>query len=200
VTDAVNDMLNRHGRAVVVVSEAFEVGDIGARRDPFGHVEFGSSEVQVGQALINYLNKVGLPVHGAARTDILGTNQRHNMIYASTVDLDEAYLVGRKAAEIAAAGEPGYMATILRQPGDLYAVTFDKVPLERVASSEREFPPAWIAPNRTDVTDDFVRYARPLIGYEWPAIPMVDGLQRFARLERRFAPQVLSAYVPQSYR
>jgi 6-phosphofructokinase len=200
VTDAVNDMLNRHGRAVVVVSEAFEVGDIGARRDPFGHVEFGSSEVQVGQALINYLNKVGLPVHGAARTDILGTNQRHNMIYASTVDLDEAYLVGRKAAEIAAAGEPGYMATILRQPGDLYAVTFDKVPLERVASSEREFPPAWIAPNRTDVTDDFVRYARPLIGYEWPAIPMVDGLQRFARLERRFAPQVLPAYVPQSYR
>jgi 6-phosphofructokinase 1 len=200
VTDAVNDMLNRHGRAVVVVSEAFEVGDIGARRDSFGHVEFGSSEVQVGQALINTLNRAGLPVHGAARTDILGTNQRHNMIYVSTVDLDEAYLVGRKAVEIAAAGEHGSMATILRQPGGLYAVTFNKVPLERVANSEREFPAAWIAPNRTDVTDDFVRYARPLIGYEWPAIPMIDGLQRFARLEPQFAPQLLPSYVPQSYR
>ena len=198
--DRVNDTLKQHGRAVVVVSEAFEVGDIGARRDSFGHVEFGSSEVQVGQAVINYLNQVGLPVRGAARTDILGTNQRHNMIYASTVDLDEAYLVGRKAVEIAAAGEHGYMATILRQPGDEYAVTFDKVPLERVANSEREFPPAWIAPSRVDVTDVFVRYARPLIGYEWPAIPMVGGLQRFARLERRFAPQVLPTYIPQSYR
>jgi 6-phosphofructokinase len=200
VADQVNDTLKQHGRAVVVVSEAFEVGDIGARRDSFGHVEFGSSEVQVGQAVINYLNQVGLPVRGAARTDILGTNQRHNMIYASTVDLDEAYLVGRKAVEIAAAGEHGYMATILRQPGDGYSVTFDKVPLDRVANSEREFPPGWIASSRVDVTDDFVRYARPLIGYEWPAIPMVDGLQRFARLERRFAPQVLPTYVPQSYR
>jgi 6-phosphofructokinase len=200
VADQINDTLKQHGRAVVVVSEAFEVGDIGARRDSFGHVEFGSSEVQVGQAVINYLNQVGLPVRGAARTDILGTNQRHNMIYASTLDLDEAYLVGRKAVEIAAAGEHGYMATILRQPGDGYSVTFDKVPLDRVANSEREFPPGWIASSRVDVTDDFVRYARPLIGYEWPAIPMVDGLQRFARLERRFAPQVLPTYVPQSYR
>jgi 6-phosphofructokinase len=200
VADAVNDTLNRHGRALLVISEAFDVGDIGARRDSFGHVEFGASEVQVGQAVINYLNRVGLPVHGTARTDNPGTDQRHNMIYASTVDLDEAYQVGRKAVEIAAAGEQGYMATILRQPGDLYVATFGKVPLERVANSERDFPAAWIASSRVDVTDDFLRYAHPLIGYEWPAIPMVDGLQRFARLEHRFAPQVLPGYVPQNYR
>jgi 6-phosphofructokinase len=200
VADAVNDTLNRHGRALLVISEAFDVGDIGARRDSFGHVEFGASEMQVGQAVINYLNHVGLPVHGTARADVLGTDQRHNMIYASTLDLDEAYQVGRKAVEIAAAGEQGYMATILRQADDLYVATFDKVPLERVANSERDFPAAWIASSRVDVTDDFLRYAHPLIGYEWPAIPMVDGLQRFARLEHRFAPQVLPGYVPQNYR
>jgi 6-phosphofructokinase len=200
VADAVNDTLNRHGRALLVISEAFDVGDIGARRDSFGHVEFGASEMQVAQAVINYLNHVGLPVHGTARADVLGTDQRHNMIYASTLDLDEAYQVGRKAVEIAAAGEQGYMATILRQADDLYVATFDKVPLERVANSERDFPAAWIASSRVDVTDDFLRYAHPLIGYEWPAIPMVDGLQRFARLEHRFAPQVLPGYVPQNYR
>ena len=51
-----------------------------------------------------------------------------------------------------------------------------------------------------DVTDDFVRYARPLIGDNWPTIPLVDGRQRFARLERIFAPQKLPGYVPQAHR
>jgi 6-phosphofructokinase 1 len=72
--------------------------------------------------------------------------------------------------------------------------------LEQVANSERHFPEQWIAPNRIDVTDDFVRYARPLIGDNWPTIPLVDGRQRFARLERIFAPQKLPGYVPQAHR
>jgi 6-phosphofructokinase len=200
LADGVNDLLKTHGRALVVVSEGFDVGDIGARRDSFGHTEFGASRTQVGQAVINYLNSRGLPVAGSARTDILGTHQRHAMIYASTVDLDEAYHVGCKAAEIAAAGENGYMATTLRQSGDVYQVTFDKVPLEQVANSERKFPAAWIAKNRVDVTDDFVRYALPLIGTDWPAIPLENGIQRYTRFEPIFADQKLPAYVPQNYR
>lgn len=200
VADAVNDLLKTQGRAVVVVSEGFDVGEIGARQDSFGHTEFGASEVQAGQAVINYLNSAGLPVHGAARTDIAGTLQRHAMIYASTVDLAESYGVGHKAAEIAAAGQNGFMATILREPGDPYRVRFEQVPLEQVANSERHFPAAWIAPSRVDVTDDFLRYARPLIGEGWPEIPLEGGIQRYARFRPVFAAQTLSAYVPQNYR
>ncbi|MBN2304453.1 MAG: diphosphate--fructose-6-phosphate 1-phosphotransferase [Anaerolineae bacterium] len=200
LADAVNDTLKTHGRAVVVVSEGFDVGEIGARKDSFGHTEFGASKMMVGQVVINYLNERGLPVPGSARANIVGTDQRHAMIYASTVDLDEAYLVGRKAVEIAASGENGYMATILRAPGAQYSVTFDKVPLEQVANSERFFPKAWMADNKLDVTDDFLAYARPLIGDDTPAIPMEDGLQRFARLEPLFAAQKLARYVPQNYR
>ena len=200
LADRVNDLLRREGRAIVVVSEGFDVGDIGARRDSFGHTEFGASQVQAAQAVINYLNGVGLPVPGSARANIPGTDQRHNMIYASTVDLDEAYAVGHKAVEIAASGAHGFMATILRQPGPRYTVTYDQVPLEQVANSERAFPASWIAPDRLDVTDDFLAYARPLIGEDWPSIPVVDGRQRFARFEPRFASQKLPAYVPQGYR
>lgn len=200
LADAVNDLLKTRGRAVVVVSEGFEVGEIGARKDSFGHTEFGASEVQVGQAVINALNHAGLPVRGSARTDIPGTGQRHAMIYASTVDLEEAYRVGHKAVEIAAAGENGYMATTLREPGKVYRVRFDQVPLEQVANSERHFPANWIAPSRVDVTDDFVRYAQPLIGTEWPTIPLENGVQRYARFEPVFASQKLPAYVPQNYR
>ncbi|OQY23784.1 MAG: 6-phosphofructokinase, partial [Anaerolineaceae bacterium 4572_32.1] len=123
-----------------------------------------------------------------------------NMIYASTVDLDEAYKLGQKAALVAAESGSGYMSTILRQPGRVYRVRYDKVPLEQVANSERFFPQAWISPDRTDVTDEFIRYARPLTGDDWPAVPLVDGRQRFARLEPIFAGQKLPPYVPQAQR
>ncbi|HDI52306.1 MAG TPA: hypothetical protein ENF45_06720 [Bacteroidetes bacterium] len=149
---------------------------------------------------MNYLNSVGLKAHGAARGQVAGTDQRDTMIYASTVDLDEAYKVGEKAVQIAIEDGNGFMATILRQPGSIYNVYYDKVPLEKVANSERSFPKAWLAPNGIDVTDDFVAYARPLIGEDWVSVPLVNGLQRFARFKPIFAEKKLKEYVPQTYR
>jgi 6-phosphofructokinase 1 len=200
LADKVNDMLKARGRAVVVVSEGFDVGDIGARKDSFGHTMFSASGTTVAQIVVNYLNEVGLATKGAARGNMPGTDQRHNMIYASTVDLEEAYKVGQKAALIAAEDGSGYMSTILRQPGSIYSVYYDKVPLELVANSERSLPIEWIAPGGADVTDDFVAYARPLIGEDWPSIPLVNGRQRFARLEPIMAEPKLPAYMPEADR
>ena len=200
LADRVNDMLRERGRCIVVISEGFPVGDIGERRDAFGHVMFSSSLMTVEQIVVNYLNEVGLAARGAARGNVPGTDQRDSIIYASTVDLEEAYKVGQKAVQIAVEEGSGYMATILRDPGPIYHVRYDKVPLEVVANSERAFPEAWIAPSRTDVTDDFVRYARPLIGDDWPSVPLAGGLQRFARLKPIFAEKKLPPYVPQAYR
>jgi 6-phosphofructokinase len=200
LADAVNDVLRERGRCLLVISEGFPVGELGERRDSFGHTEYGSSQATVQQVVVNHLNGVGLAAKGSARGNVPGTDQRHNMIYASTVDLEEAYRVGQKAVQIAVEDGSGYMATLLREPGPLYTVRYDKVPLERVANSERAFPAEWIAPGRLDVADAFVRYARPLIGDGWPAIPLVDGRQRFARLRPLFAAQKLAAYVPQADR
>jgi 6-phosphofructokinase len=200
LADAVNDMLHSRGRCLLVISEGFPVGDLGELRDSFGHTQFSSSKMTVERAVVNYLNDVGLAARGAARGNVLGTDQRHSMIYASTVDLEEAYRVGQKAAQIAAEEGSGFMATILRQPGLLYQVRYDKVPLELVANSERSFPEDWIAPSRLDVTDGFVRYAQPLIGESWPSIPLIGGRQRMARLQLTFAEKVLSAYEPQTWR
>ncbi len=199
LADAVNGTLRERGRAVVVVSEGFDVGEIGERKDSFGHTMFSASQTTVQQIVVNYLNEVGLAARGSARGNVPGTDQRHSMIYASTVDLDEAYRVGWKAVDIAAQTGSGYMSTLLRDAGDLYNVRYDKVPLEMVANSERTFPEAWIASSRTDVTDAFVRYARPLMGDTWPAVPLIDGRQRFARLAPTFANPKLAPYVPEAY-
>lgn len=199
LTDNVNSELNRSGRCIVVISEGFDVGEIGELKDSFGHTEFSSSMFTAQQVVVNHLNKVGLKARGSARGQVSGTDQRDTIIYASTVDLDEAYKIGQNAVVIAAEHGSGYMSTILRQPGIIYNVKYDKVQLELVANSEREFPKNWIAENRIDVTDDFVRYARPLIGEDWVTVPIVNGRQRFARFERIFAEQKLAKYIPQAY-
>jgi 6-phosphofructokinase 1 len=200
LADQVNDQLRHSGRAMVVISEGFEVGDLGEMRDAFGHVSFSSSQMTVAQLVVNFLNRVGLAAKGAARANVPGTDQRHAMAYASTVDLEEAYRSGQYASLLAARGESGYMATILREPGEIYRVRYDNVPLETVAGADRKFPSAWIAASGTDVTDDFVRYAKPLVGEDMVSLPLVDGRPRLARLSQTFAQQVLPRYIPQADR
>jgi 6-phosphofructokinase 1 len=194
MAEKINETVKAHGRAVVVVSEGCDVGDLGFTKDSFGHAQFGASQTTVQQAMVNYLNKVGIKARGSARGQTFGTDQRATAIYASTVDLDEAYRAGQKAVELAVNGEGGFMSTILRTPGLIYQVRYDKAPLAEVANSERFFPQEWLAPSKTDVTDDFLAYVRPLIGEDWPSVPLVNGRQRFARLAPVFADKKLPAY------
>ena len=200
LADLVNDMLKQRGRALVVVSEGFDVGSLGERKDSFGHTMFSASQTTVEQTVVNYLNEVGLAARGSARGNVPGTDQRNNIICASTVDLDEAYKVGQKAVQLAVEDGSGYMSTMIREPGEAYRIRYDKVSLEEVANSERVFPQAWLTADRTDVTDDFVRYAKPLIGEDWPSVPMVGGIQRFARLKPIYAQKKLPPYVLEGHR
>jgi 6-phosphofructokinase 1 len=200
LTDRVNDQLQRDGRCMLVISEGFDVGSFGQRKDAFGHTQFSASESTVEQIVVNHLNSAGLRARGAARGNVSGTDQRHAIAYASTVDLDEAYQVGQKAVLLAVSGQNAQMATILRESGPIYNVRYDHVPLDVVANSERTFPTQWISASHTDVTDDFSAYARPLIGEDWVSVPLISGRQRFARLDARFAEKKLPSYIPQAYR
>jgi 6-phosphofructokinase 1 len=200
MADQVNDELRESGRCMVVVSEGFNVGEIGEVRDSFGHVMFSSSQITVAQSVVNYLNKAGLAAKGAARCNVPGTDQRHAIAMASTVDLEEAYRSGRLAALLAAQGANGNMSTILRNEGPIYSVRYDRVPLAEVANSERTFPAQWIAKNGYDATDDFIRYAKPLVGEGMVSMPMLDGRFRLTRFQPIYAEQKLSKYVPQADR
>jgi len=198
--DLVNDELNRSGRCMVIASEGFNVGSVGEVHDAFGHIEYSASKTTVKQVIVNALHEMGLPVGGSVHGQVSGCDQRSNAVYASTVDLAEAFEVGRHATTVAREDGTGWMATILRAPGDTYAARYDKARLEVVANFHRQLPPSWITENRIDVTDDFIRYARPLIGDEWAPIPLENGLQRFARFDRTFVEKHCPDYVPMSHR
>lgn len=205
IHENINKMLRERGRAIVVVSEGLQIDGLEIPeefivRDSFGHPTFSSSKITVAQMLTNAINEKGLAVKGNARCNVSGTDQRNSIHAASIVDLTESYYVGQKAALLAANGEHGYMASILRTDRENYTVEYGKAPLSEVANSERTFPTDWITPCGTDVTDEFVKYARPLIGDDAVSVPMIDGRFRFARLESIFADKKLPAYEPQADR
>ena len=88
----------------------------------------------------------------------------------------------------------GWMATILREPGLIYNAKYDKVPLQKVALSERFFHEKWIEKNRVDVSDEFLKYVRPLIGEDWISVPMINGKQRFTQFKPIFTDKKLPEY------
>jgi 6-phosphofructokinase 1 len=196
----VNLQLKESGRCIVIVSEGFNAGSLGEKHDGFGHIEYGASRTTVAQVVINYLNDQGLEARGQSTGQVPGVLQRSTSIFASGVDIEEAYRVGRKAVDIGIHEGSGWMATILRKPDREYSVYYDKVPLEEVANSARTLPSHWITGDGLDVTDDFIRYAAPLIGNGWPDIVIENGLQRFARLTIQFIGKKLPAYIPVRHR
>lgn len=196
----VRQALSQYGRCIVVVSEGFDVGNLGEARDGFGHIEYGASETTVAQVVTNYLNNSGLHVRGQVTGQVPGVLQRSTSMFASCVDIDEAYLVGKKAVSVAMEDGTGWMATILRRKGADYEPYYDKVPLGEVANSIRQLPAAWISKDGLDVTDEFIRYAQPLIGDSWPDIELENGRQRFARFCPAFVEKSLPDYVPSQFR
>lgn len=198
ISEKVNGKLKKEGRCIVVVGEGVNVGDLGILRDSFGHAQFSASEKTVEQVITNYLNGIDrkdsqgraqsrLIVKGIARSERPGTRQRREIAYVSEVDREEAYQVGAHAAQIALSGENGFMSTIIRKPGGIYKITYNKVLLDVVANSERKFPQEWISVDRVDVTDEFIEWALPLIGIPLP---------HFAKFKEIYNPKKCAEYVP----
>lgn len=196
LAENVNSQVTRSGRCIVVVSEGFDAGSLGETRDGFGHIEYGASETNVAQIVVNHLNKQKLSARGYATGQVPGVLQRSNAIYRSKVDIEEAYEVGKYSVNMALTEGTGFMATILREKASVYKPYYSKVDLRAVANSERHLPSSWISPGGTDVTDAFIDYAMPLIGDGWPEPALENGLQRFARLSNSTIEKKAPPYIP----
>jgi 6-phosphofructokinase 1 len=171
---------------VVVVSEGTKTADgsyIAEQKgefakDSFGHTQLGGAAGYI-KDLIERESKV------KARFAFPSTIQRNGIHFASRTDSQEAYLAGQTAVRLAIKGVSGKMVTLERAPGQAYRCTTGTADLSAVANGEKLFPREWITPDGFFVTDEFIRYARPLVqGEVKPDVP--DGLPRFVRFEKHF--------------
>ena len=79
-------------------------------------------------------------------------------------DIDEAYMCGKAAVELAAKGTTGVMVTLVREPEKSYKCTTGTIPLSEVAARAKPMPDEFISEDGTDVTPAFIEYAKPLVG------------------------------------
>ncbi|MGD8238339.1 MAG: 6-phosphofructokinase [Armatimonadota bacterium] len=200
--EQVLEKYHAYGRCVIATSEGIRyAGEDGepdknqlvAQRseytDAFGHPQLGGVAEYLGNILEDNLSY-------KVRSDKPGTQHRAFMLCASEVDLAEAHEVGRKAVELAAAGQTGQMVTLVRTSEAPYEWTTGITEFEYVAGGKRDIPLDWIADRGADVKDDFVRYVSPLVGESAPQIPnLADALPRYPRIELPRIDTKLGDYV-----
>ena len=130
--------------------------------DKFDNVEFGAmGGVSAAMALHRIISDEfgfrgefeiteSLPMSAADRT--------------SQIDVDEAYMCGRAAVELAKQGKTDLMVTLVRQPGSKYQCTTGTIGLVEVATKAKPMPNEFINDEGNFVTDTFRDYISPLIG------------------------------------
>lgn len=162
-----------HDKNGTLICEA--LGETGAR-DSFGHAQLGGVAAQLASLI---KAKTGYKTRGIE----LSLMQRCASHCASKTDVEETFGAGRAAVKAAVAGETDKMVCYARKEGDKYQCEYKLLPLELAANTERTVPLEWITNNGTGISEEFVKYALPLIQGEVD-MKKEDGLPRFARLKK----------------
>ena len=127
--------------------------------DGFGHTIPGGTAQHLSDLIIQ---KTGVKSR-AEKPGLLG---RASMAHVSQLDREEAYAVGREAAQAALAGQTGGMIAIEAERDGAYRARLATAPLAQVANAEKKFPAEWI--EGWGVSEAFTDYCLPLIGGPLP--------------------------------
>ena len=149
---------------IVAVSEGIKDAEgtyIAESKQAFGNDMFGHGQLGgVGKKLENLVKeRLGIKV----RSVELNLVQRCAAHITSKTDVDDAFTCGVEAVKAAAKGESGKMVCMIRKSDEPYEISFECKDINTIANGEKMVPNEFITPEGTDVTDEFVKYALPLI-------------------------------------
>ena len=178
--DDVNEALEKVPNLVVCISEGINDGkgtficelasDVGV--DNFGHKMLTGS----GKYLENLVKeKIGVKV----RSIELNVCQRCSSSMLSATDQKEAIASGAYGVKCAIEGETGKMIGFSRVEGGNYRVDYVAEDVDLICNQEKTVPLEWITKNGSDIGQEFIDYALPLI-QGGVKVPSKDGLPLFA--------------------
>ena len=178
--DDVNEALEKVPNLVVCISEGINDGkgtficelasDVGV--DNFGHKMLTGS----GKYLENLVKeKIGVKV----RSIELNVCQRCSSSMLSATDQKEAIASGAYGVKCAIEGETGKMIGFSRVEGGDYRVDYVTEDVDLICNQEKTVPLEWITKSGSDIGQEFIDYARPLI-QGGVKVPSKDGLPLFA--------------------
>ena len=176
----VKEALEKVPNLVVCISEGINDGkgtficelasDVGV--DNFGHKMLTGS----GKYLENLVKeKIGVKV----RSIELNVCQRCSSSMLSATDQKEAIASGAYGVKCAIEGETGKMIGFSRVPGAEYRIDYVAEDVNLICNQEKTVPLEWITKNGSDIGQEFIDYALPLI-QGGVKVPSKDGLPLFA--------------------
>ena len=176
----VESALEKTSNLVVCISEGINDGkgtficelasDVGV--DTFGHKMLTGS----GKYLENLVKeRLGVKV----RSIELNVSQRCSSSMLSAVDLTEAAESGAYGVQAALAGETGKMVAFRRREGRKYGLDYVTEDVDLICNKEKIVPLEWITGDGSDIGQEFIDYALPLIQGE-VEVPSENGLPLFA--------------------
>ena len=181
--EEVRELMKKKSTVFVAISEGIrtadgtyisEMGGGSDYVDAFGHKQLAGSATYLA-------NLVGSELGCKTRGIEFSTLQRCASHMASLTDINEAFMAGAAAVKAADEGETGKMPVIERVSDYPYRTSTSVYDIHKIANVEKMVPREWINEKGNGVTEDFIRYARPLIQGEFAPI-VVDGLPVHLRL------------------
>lgn len=175
--EKVRKMQEKKSSIVIAVSEGVkledgryvcELSDDVHAVDAFGH------KALTGTARF-LANTVARAMDTKTRCIELSTLQRCAGHLTSRTDITEAYQVGGAAVKAAFEGHTGEMVALKRISNAPYQCTTELHPISEVANLEKKVPLEWVNDDHTQMKQEFIDYALPLIQAELTPI-YVGGL------------------------
>lgn len=178
--EKVKNGLERTSNLVVCISEGINDGngtficefasDVGI--DNFGHKMLSGSGKYL-ETLVK--EKLGVK----ARSIELNVCQRCSSTMLSGTDHEEAVNAGVYGVQAAIAGETGKMISFKRNSGHPYEISYKTADVNMICNEEKPVPAEWIINNGSDISEDFITYATPLLQGQVD-LPVKNGLPVFA--------------------
>lgn len=157
-----------YGGVVVVASEGLKDENGKPIVEPIFKTERATYFGDVGTHLATLVIKeLGIK----ARSEKPGILGRASITMQSEVDVNEAIEAGRAAVKAAIEGKTGYMIGLNRLSTEPYKCETSLIPINEVMMYEKALPKEFINERGNYVTEEFIKWCRPLIG---------GGIQEFA--------------------
>ena len=175
----VKKCIEEKNKCYVVVSEGCKYADgtyiaAGeAKNDGFGHAILGGAA----NALKNMILESGTAER--CKVQDLSTAQRCFATDQSLVDVNESFELGMSAHMHSTDGTfTGKMVGLARKDQAEYDVDFITIDADKVANYVKSFPSEWILPNFRGISEEALKYLRPLI-IGSPTVVYTDGVPAY---------------------
>ena len=178
--DKVKTTVNKYGYCVIVASEGIknnkgEFIAASTTKDSFGHAHLGGMAPKLANMITE---KLKIKVHWSV-ADYLQRAARH---IASSVDVKQAYAIGKSAISYAKKGKSGVMLSIKSNNSKKFKWEISDVKLSNVANKEKKLPKSYISRDGFGITKLCKNYIENLVqGEDYP--PYKNGIPNYAKLK-----------------